>query len=98
MTLELLPSLNTRRVLRLTMIKGYNMSNHEKYADIVNKAQPDFVEVKAYEWVGESQKRLPKNAMPYMRDIEEFAVNLSSLTGYTIKGRYKPSGAVLLAR
>jgi len=98
MTLEILPSLDTRRVLRLTMIKGWNMNNHESYAKIVNKAQPDFIEVKAYEWVGESQKRLPKNAMPYMSDIEEFAEKLSLLTGYAIKGRYEPSGAVLLAK
>ena len=96
MTLELLPSLETRRVLRLTMIKGWNMANHEDYARIVNKAQPDFIEVKAYEWVGESQKRLPKNAMPYMDDIEAFAEKLSSLTGYTIRGKYEPSGAALL--
>jgi len=98
MTLELFPSLETRKVLRLTMIKGWNMTCHEDYARIVNKAQPDFIEVKAYEWVGESQKRLPKNAMPYMSDIEEFAEKISSLTGYIIRGKYEPSGAVLLAK
>ena len=98
MTLELFPSLETRKVLRLTMIKGWNMANHEDYVRIVNKAQPDFIEVKAYEWVGESQKRLPKNAMPYMKDIEAFAEKLSSLTGYTVRGKYEPSGAALLAR
>jgi len=43
------------------------------------------------------QKRLPKNAMPYMSDIEKFADKLSQLTGYEIKGKYKPSGAILLA-
>ena len=98
MTLELLPSLETRKVLRLTMIKGWNMAHHEDYAKIVEKAQPDFIEVKAYEWVGESQKRLPKSAMPYMSDIERFAEKISMLTGYTIRGRYEPSGAVLLTR
>jgi len=97
-TLELLPSLDTRIVLRLTMIKGYNMNDHEGYAKIVEKAQPDFIEVKAYEWVGESRRRLPREAMPYMSDIEEFANKLSSLTGYEIKGKYKPSGAVLLVK
>lgn len=96
-TLELLPSLNTRKVLRLTMIKGYNMNDHDEYTKLVSLAQPDFIEVKAYEWVGQSQERLPKNAMPYMKDIEEFAANLSNLSGYQIKGKYKPSGAILLA-
>jgi len=96
-TLELLPSLNTRKVLRLTMIRRWNMTSHEEYAELVRKAQPNFIEVKAYEWVGQSQKRLPKNAMPYMKDIEEFAADLSHLSGYTVKGKYEPSGAVLLA-
>jgi len=95
-TLELLPSLGTRKVLRLTMIARWNMTSHEEYADLVKKAEPDYVEVKAYEWVGQSQKRLLKAAMPYMKDVEEFADRLANLTGYTIKGRYKPSGAVLL--
>jgi len=80
------------------MINGYNMKDHEGYAEIVERAQPDFVEVKAYEWVGESQRRLPRSAMPYMSDIEEFAEKLSALTGYAIKGKFKPSGAVLLVK
>ena len=96
-TLLLLPSLETRRVLRLTMIKGWNMTRHEEYAALIEKAEPDYVEVKAYEWVGESQKRLPKNAMPYMEDMEQFAHRLAQLTGHAIKGKYKPSGVVLLA-
>jgi len=96
-TLELLPSLKTRKVLRLTMIAGWNMTGLREYDQLVRKAQPNYVEVKAYEWVGQSQKRLPKAAMPYMKDIEEFARKLAKETGYRIKGRYKPSGAVLLA-
>jgi tRNA wybutosine-synthesizing protein 1 len=96
-TLELLPSLETRKVVRLTVIKGWNMTGHEEYARLITKAEPDYIEVKAYEWVGESQKRLPKNSMPYMKDIERFADKLSKLTGYTVKAKYEPSGAILLA-
>lgn len=96
-TLEMLPSLNTRKVLRLTMIKGWNMTGHKEYAEFIKKAQPNFIEVKAYEWVGQSQKRLPKKAMPYMQDIEEFAEKLSLHSGYVVKAKFEPSGAVLLA-
>lgn len=95
-TLELLPSLETRKVMRLTMVKGWNMTNHEGYAELIKKAEPNFVEVKAYEWVGESQRRLPKEAMPFMEDIRRFAERISELTGYEIKGEHKPSGVVLL--
>ncbi len=73
------------------------MIRHEDYAALIGKAEPDFIEVKAYEWVGESQRRLPKNAMPYMKEVREFADVLADLTGYAIKGEYRPSGAVLLA-
>ncbi|MEM3478978.1 MAG: 4-demethylwyosine synthase TYW1 [Candidatus Bathyarchaeia archaeon] len=96
-TLELLPSLETRRVLRLTVIRGWNTHNIEGYSKIIEKSRPDFIEVKAYEWVGQSRERLPKEAMPYMRDVEEIAYNIADLTGYEIKGKYEPSGAVLLA-
>lgn len=96
-TLELLPSLETRKVIRLTVIKGWNETNQVGYAELIKKAEPDFIEIKAYEWVGQSQKRLPKDAMPFMEDIRRFAKNISEYTGYQIKGEYKPSGAVLLA-
>lgn len=96
-TLELLPSLEARKAIRLTMVKGWNMTKPQGYAKLVKKAEPNFVEVKAYEWVGESQKRLPKEAMPFMENIREFAKRISELTGYKIKGESKPSGVVLLA-
>ena len=96
-TLELLPSLQTRKVIRLTVIKGWNTTNNSGYADLIEKAEPNFIEVKAYEWVGASQKRLPKEAMPFMKDVRLFAKRISELTGYQIKEEYEPSGAILLA-
>jgi len=96
-TLELLPSLQTRKVIRFTVINGWNVTNPKGYAELIKKAEPNFVEVKAYEWVGESRKRLPKEAMPFMDDVRQFAKRISELTGYQIKEEYKPSGAVLLA-
>jgi tRNA wybutosine-synthesizing protein 1 len=96
-TLALFPSLETRKVLRLTMIKDWNMTNPEGYAELIGKAEPDYVELKAYEWVGQSQKRLLKKTMPYMQDMEDFAANLAQISGHTIKAKYEPSGAILLA-
>jgi len=96
-TLRLLPSLETRTVIRLTVIKGWNNTNHRGYAELIGKAEPNFIEVKAYEWVGASQKRLPKEAMPFMDDVRHFAERIAELTGYQIKAEYQPSGAILLA-
>jgi len=95
-TLELLPSLETRKVIRLTMIKGYNMKNPEGYSKLIEKAEPNFVEVKAYEWVGESLRRLPREAMPWMEDVREFAREISMHTGYKIRSEFEASGVVLL--
>lgn len=97
-TLELLPLLSTRKVIRLTMVKGWNMKNPRNYAKLIKKAQPDFIEVKAYEWVGESQKRLPMKAMPFMDDVRKFAREIADEVGYAYKDEFKPSGVVLLSK
>ncbi len=97
-TLELFPSLNTRKVVRLTAIKGYNMEDPEGYSRLILKANPDYVEVKSYEWVGESMRRLPKTAMPLMEDVRNFSKEVSNHIGYEIEGEFVPSGVVLLKK
>jgi len=82
--------------MRLTVIKGWNVKNYHGYAMLIKKAEPTFIEVKAYEWVGESQKRLRKTAMPFMKDVRTFAKSIAELSGYSIKGEFEPSGVVLL--
>lgn len=95
-TIDILPSLKTRRVLRITVLRNMNTKNLQGYASFVKRAEPDFVEVKAYEWVGESQRRLPREAMPFMEDVRGFAMELSNLTGYEVMREFEPSGVVLL--
>ncbi len=95
-TLELFPSLDTRKVFRIMAIKGLTMKDADKYAKLVELSQPTFIEVKAYEWVGESQKRLPKEAMPFMKDVRDFANQIAEATGYSVKDEFEPSGVVLL--
>ncbi|MDW8033799.1 MAG: 4-demethylwyosine synthase TYW1 [Nitrososphaerota archaeon] len=98
-TLEIFPSLSgTRRVLRITVVKGFNDSNPKGYTKLMEISKPDYVEVKAYEWVGESQSRLPKEAMPWMSDIIAFSDEISRISGYVKKGEFEPSGVVLLSR
>ena len=97
-TLELLPSLSTRKVFRILAIKGWNMKNPKGYAKLIERSEPDFVEVKSYEWVGESQKRLPMRAMPFMEDIRDFAKQIAEETSYEIKDEFEPSGVVLLSK
>ena len=63
-SLELMNSFSCKKVLRLTLVKGWNMKNIEGYAKLIEIANPDFVEVKGFMHVGEAQKRLPRSAMP----------------------------------
>ena len=95
-SLELMRSFTSRRVVRLTMVKGWNMSGAEKYARLIELAQPDFVEVKGYVHVGESRNRLPMEAMPYHEEVRSFAEQLSAELGYPVAGEQKASKVILL--
>lgn len=97
-SLEIMNSFRTRRVIRLTMVREWNMHSPEKYAKLIEKANPDFIEVKGYMWVGESRKRLPSEAMPSHKEIQEFADKLSKETGYVQKDEQEESRVVLLSK
>jgi len=63
----------TRTVLRTTLVGGENMANPDWYAGFFERADPDFVELKAYMHVGDSRDRLDREAMPDHEDVLEFA-------------------------
>jgi tRNA wybutosine-synthesizing protein 1 len=97
-SIHLMPSFDkSRKVVRLTLVKGYNMEDVEKYAELIRIARPDYVECKAYMHVGESQKRLPREAMPSMNDIVDFSRKLSTLINYKIISYDMASRVSLLA-
>jgi len=99
-TLEILPSFSSPTVIRMTMIKGFNMSleDAKEFAKLIEFAMPTYVEVKAYMHVGPSIKRLTRDAMPSHNEIREFAETLSELTGYKVLSEHRPSRIVLLSR
>lgn len=97
-TIDILPSINTKNVIRITSVKGLNMSNPEKYAKLIEKAEPDFVEVKAYMFLGSSRKRLTIDNMPSFEEIMKFSGELSRESGYKIKDFKEDSRVVLLSR
>jgi len=97
-SLELMRDFRCRKVIRITLVKGLNMKEPEKYAKLILKSDADFIEPKGYIWVGESQNRLSKESMPFHEDVVEFAKKLSESTGYIIKDEFKPSRVVLLTK
>ena len=96
-SLDLLNSFNCRTVLRMTCVKDYNMTLPEEYAKMINRSNPDFVEVKAYMYVGSSRKRLILDNMPNFSEIQDFANSVAELCNMKIINESQESRVVLLA-
>ncbi|QLH80476.1 4-demethylwyosine synthase TYW1 [Halosimplex pelagicum] len=62
----------TRTVLRTTLVDGNNMHHPEWYASMFQRADPDFIELKAYMHVGHSRGRLDRDSMPDHEDVRAF--------------------------
>lgn len=97
-SLSLLKNFSCRTVVRLTLVKGLNFVKPEEYAKIVDKYEPDFLEVKSYMSVGYSRTRLPYTSMPLHSEIREFAKEIEKNSSYKIKDESKPSRIVLLTQ
>jgi len=88
----------TRTCLRFTMLKGINMVYPEKWAAIIDQAQPWFVEVKGYMYVGCSKARMKKENMPRHSDIRAFSEQIVKHSDYIIADEQERSRVVLLTR
>ena len=99
-TLALFPSLNTRKVVRMTLVKSMNMSGEDRYAKLIEKAEPDFVEVKAGMAVGFSrtQERIRYEDMATHDEIRAFGERLANLLGYNLRNEKRDSRVVLLTK
>jgi tRNA wybutosine-synthesizing protein 1 len=97
-SLEAMPSLDTRKTIRLTAIKGLNMSHEKEFAKLVEKAAPDFVEVKAYMFVGYSRQRLKEENMPRHEEVNAFAEKINNHLNYNLVAESRPSRVVLLSK
>jgi len=96
-TVDKFPSLDTQKVMRLTMTKGYNMVQPEEYAKIIERGNPTYVEVKAYMHVGFSRDRLSIDNMPRHEEILDFAKSISENCSYSIVNEAPESRVVLLS-
>lgn len=97
-TIDMMPSLDTRKAVRLTMIKGMNMTNPEEYAKLIERTETDYVEVKAYMFVGSSRMRLSLENMPSFDEVMNFARKVNEKLNYKIKDYKEDSRVVLLSK
>ncbi len=98
-SLEFICSMNGQRTtLRATLVKGRNIHSPEKYAKLIEKASPLFVELKSYMCVGYSAKSLDHSNMPRYEEVMDFAEKVSESNGYILVDSNKVSRVALLAR
>jgi tRNA wybutosine-synthesizing protein 1 len=97
-TLELLKSFRCPTVTRMTMVKDHNMDEVEGYAKLIEKAQPTYIEAKAYMHIGFSGLRLGFDRMPMHDEVREFAEKLAAASGYRVIDEAPESRVVLLSR
>ena len=97
-SLAFLQSFRCPTVIRSTLVKDLNMQDIEGYAKIVEKAEPTYIEAKAYMHVGFSSLRLGFDKMPSHKEVYEFARRLSDKTGYKILDESPDSRVVLLSK
>lgn len=88
----------TRTCIRITMIKGINDVDPEGYAKLLEIADPHFVEIKAYMFVGSSRQRLTIGNMPYHEEVREFANKICKVSKYKIIDEKRESRVVLLMK
>lgn len=99
-TLQILPSLDTRTVIRHTLVKNWNMNDKyiEEYAKLDKLADPLFIEPKGYVFVGYSRKRMNLSNMPSHKNVKDFGLKLADKLGYTLTMEKPDSRVVLLSK
>jgi tRNA wybutosine-synthesizing protein 1 len=88
----------TRTTLRFTLIKEMNMTNPEKWAELIKLSNPLFIEVKAYMFVGSSILRLKIENMPKHDEVREFSKQICKYCDYNIIDEKEESRVILLAK
>lgn len=97
-SLEILKN-KSRSVVRLTLIKNLNMSEKalKCFSELLSRASPNFVEVKAYMFVGSSRFRLKYENMPEHVEVKNFAEKLAKSIDYNVVDESEASRVVLLS-
>ena len=78
-TLEMLKQLDTRTVLRITLIRNYNDQKEmiPAFASMLKQASPHFIEIKSYMHIGRSTNRLEHSNMLEMDEVRKFSEEIA---------------------
>jgi tRNA wybutosine-synthesizing protein 1 len=97
-SLETIKDSRTRTAVRITLIKGVNMTSPSGFARLIKVGEPDFVELKAYMHLWFSRNRLLRDNMPSHKEVLQFSKKVAEASGFIIVDDSQTSRAVLLSR
>ena len=82
-SLALLKELDTRTVLRITLIRDYNTDESmiPAFASMLNDSSPHFVEIKSYMHIGRSTNRLERDNMLELDEVRKFSRGITGRGG-----------------
>lgn len=84
-TLKLMDGLQTRKVLRMTVVKGWNDFDLNGYAELIRLAgKKVMIEVKSYMHLGPARKRLSKENMLSYDEVIDFSNRLAKELGWKV--------------
>jgi tRNA wybutosine-synthesizing protein 1 len=98
-SLQFLATVDTRTVLRMTMIRGYNENTKfaDEFVEMMLQGNPHFIELKSYMHIGMSTQRLKKSNMLEMNEIRNFSRELNNkLPEFSIMDESEISRIVVL--
>ncbi|MBE0519254.1 MAG: 4-demethylwyosine synthase TYW1 [Thermoplasmata archaeon] len=97
-TLELLPSLSTRTVIRHTLVRDWNLGWEDEYARLDEIASPTFIESKGYVFVGDSRTRMTIENMPSHSSVVEFSRRIADRLSLDILAEREDSRVTLIGK
>jgi len=97
-SLALMPGLETRKVVRVTLVKGWNDKDIPGYARLIRRTgEKTMVEVKSYMWLGYSRRRLELENMVSHDEIMTFSGELAGNLGWQVIDDVPISRVALIA-
>jgi len=105
-SLEALATRQQRTVYRLTLVNEWNMKEADEYANLIERHQPDFIEIKAVTYCGKSDgssltmQNVPRHAevCAYSEAILKTLMAGGKSVPYSIATEHEHSCCVLIAR
>jgi len=98
-SLQIISKLDTRSVLRMTLIRGYNCGDEliPEYSKMIRDSNIHFIEAKSYMHIGRSTNRLERSDMLEMSEIRHLAEELAKQSqNYSIMDESDISRIVVL--